>query len=106
MNDIEEQPSRAFEYLSLAIELDDKHPDYFYERSKSSYNLLDHQAARDDINMALYLDHHSGDYYALRGQIKMKMGNKAEDYCYDFKRAMEWGTSYNLKRIMKKSCSD
>ena len=106
MNDIEEQYSRAFEYLSLAIELDDTHPEYYYERSKSSYHLLDQQAARDDINMALYLDHHSGDYYALRGQIKMKMGNNAEDYCYDFERALEWGTSYNLKRTMKKSCSE
>lgn len=106
MNDIEKQSSRAFEYFNLAIELDDTNPMYFYQRSKSSYNLLDYQSARDDINMALYLDHHSGDYYALRGQIKMRMGNQAEDYCYDFKRAVEWGTSYNLKRIMKKSCQE
>ena len=106
MNDIEEQPSRAFEYFNLAIELDDTNPLYFYQRSKSSYNLMDYQLARDDINMALYLDHHSGDYYALRGQIKMKMGNPAADFCYDFKRAVEWGTSYNLKRIMKKSCQE
>ena len=106
MNDIEDQPSRAFEYFNLAIELDDTNPMYFYQRSKSSYNLLDYQLARDDINMALYLDHHSGDYYALRGQIKMKMGNPAADFCYDFKRAAEWGTSYNLKRIMKKSCQE
>ena len=106
MNDIEEQPSRAFEYFSLAIELDDTNPMYFYQRSKSSYNLMDYQSARDDINMALYLDHHSGDYYALRGKIKMKMGNPAADFCYDFKRAVEWGTSYNLKRIMKKSCQE
>ena len=106
MNDVEKQPSRAFEYFNLAIELDDTNPMYFYQRSKSSYNLMDYQSARDDINMALYLDHHSGDYYALRGQIKMKMGNPAADFCYDFKRAVEWGTSYNLKRIMKKSCQE
>ncbi len=106
MNDIEEQSSRAFEYFNLAIELDDTNPMYFYQRSKSSYNLMDYQSARDDINMALYLDHHSGNYYALRGQIKMKMGNTAADFCYDFKRAVEWGTSYNLKRIMKKSCQE
>ncbi len=106
MNDIEEQPSKAFEYLNLAIELDDTNPLYFYQRSKSSYNLMDYQSARDDINMALYLDHHSGDYYAFRGQIKMKMENPAADFCYDFKRALEWGTSYNLKRIMKKSCQE
>jgi len=106
MNDIEEQPSRGFEYFNLAIEQDDTNPLYFYHRSKSSYNLMDYQSARDDINMALYLDHHSGDCYALRGQIKMKMGNPAADFCYDFKRAIEWGTSYNLKRIMKKSCQE
>jgi tetratricopeptide (TPR) repeat protein len=106
MNDIEEQPSRAFEYFSLAIEQEDTNPLYFYQRSKSSYNLLDYQSARDDINMALYLDHHSGDFYALRGQIKMKMGNPAADFCYDFKRALEWGTTNNLKRIMKKSCQE
>ena len=106
MNDIEEQPSRAFEYFSLAIEQEDTNPLYFYQRSKSSYNLMDYQSARDDINMALYLDHHSGDCYALRGQIKMKMGNPAADYCYDFKRALEWGTTYNLKRIIKKSCQE
>lgn len=106
MNDIEEQPSRAFEYFSLAIEQEDTNPLYFYQRSKSSYNLMDYQSARDDINMALYLDHHSGDSYALRGQIKMKMGNPAADYCYDFKRAVEWGSSYNLKRIIKKSCRE
>ena len=106
MNDIEEQPSRAFEYFNLAIELDDTNPLYFYQRSKSSYNLMDYQSARGDINMALYLDHHSGNYYALRGQIKMKMGTPAADFCYDFKRAVEWGTSYNLKRIMKKSCQE
>ncbi len=106
MNDVEKQPSKAFEYFNLAIELDDTNPLYFYQRSKSSYNLMDYQSARDDINMALYLDHHSGDYYALRGQIKMKMGTPAADFCYDFKRAVEWGTSYNLKRIMKKSCQE
>jgi tetratricopeptide (TPR) repeat protein len=106
MNDIKEQPSKAFEYFNLAIEQDDTSPMYFYQRSKSSYNLMDYQSARDDINIALYLDHHSGDSYALRGQIKMKMGNPAEDFCYDFKRALEWGTSYNLKRIMKKSCQE
>lgn len=106
MNDIEEQPSKAYEYLNLAIELDDTNPLYFYQRSKSSYNLMDYQSARDDINMALYLDHHSGDYYAFRGQIKMKMENPAADFCYDFKRALEWGTSYNLKRVMKKSCQE
>jgi len=106
MNEVEEQPSRAFEYFNLAIEQDDTNPMYFYQRSKSSYNLLDYQSARDDINMALYLDHHSGDCYALRGQIKMKMGNPAEDFCHDFNRALEWGTSYNLKRTMKKSCQD
>jgi tetratricopeptide (TPR) repeat protein len=104
MNDVEEQPTRAFEYFNLAIELDDTNPMYFYQRSRSSYQLMDYQMARDDINMALYLDHHSGDYYALRGQIKMKMGNQPADYCYDFQRALEWGTDYNLKRIMKKSC--
>ena len=106
MNDIEEQFSRAFEYFSLAIEQDDTNPMYFYQRSKSSYNLMDYQSSRDDINMALYLDHHSGDCYALRGQIKMKMGNSNADFCYDFKRALEWGTNYNLKRIMKKSCQE
>ena len=106
MNDIEEQPSRAYEYLNLAIDLDDTKPMYFYQRSKSSYNLMDYQSARDDINMALYLDHHSGDFYALRGQIKMKVGSPAADYCHDFKQAIEWGTSYNLKRIMKKSCPE
>jgi tetratricopeptide (TPR) repeat protein len=106
MNDVEEQPSRAFEYLNLAIDLDDTNPTYFYQRSKSSYKLMDYQKARDDINMALYLNHHSGDFYALRGQIKMKMGSAVADYCYDFKRAVEWGTSYNLKRIMKKSCRE
>jgi tetratricopeptide (TPR) repeat protein len=106
MNDIEELPSRAFEYFSLAIELDKNNPLYFYQRSKTSYNLLDYQAARDDINMALYLDHHSGDFYALRGQIKMKMEAPAADYCHDFNRALEWGTTHNLKRIMKKSCQE
>jgi tetratricopeptide (TPR) repeat protein len=104
MTDIGEQPARAHEYFSLAIELDDSNPLYFYHRSKSSYELMDYQAARDDINLALYLDHHSGDHYALRGQIKMKMGSQAGDYCLDFKRALEWGTSYNLKRVMKKDC--
>jgi tetratricopeptide (TPR) repeat protein len=106
MNDIEEQPSRAYEYLNLAIELDDTKPEYFYQRSRASYNLIDLQSARDDVNMALYLDHHSGDFYALRGQIKMKVGSPAADYCHDFRRAIEWGTSYNLKRIMKKSCPE
>jgi tetratricopeptide (TPR) repeat protein len=104
MSEVEEQPARAFEYFDLAIELEDTNPMYFYHRSKSSYDLMDYQAARDDINMALYLDHHSGDCYALRGHIKMKMGSQAEDFCHDFKRAEEWGTSYNLKRIVKKNC--
>ena len=106
MIDIEEQSSKAFEYFDLAIGLDATNPSYFYQRSKSSFNLMDYQSARDDINMALYLDHHSGDNYALRGQIKMKMGTPAADFCYDFKRALEWGTTFNLKRIMKKSCQE
>lgn len=104
MSDIEEQPARAQEYFSLAIEQDDTNPLYFFHRSKSSLELRDYQAARDDINLALYMDHHSGDYYALRGHIKMQMGSQAEDYCLDFRRALEWGTSYNLKRILKKYC--
>jgi tetratricopeptide (TPR) repeat protein len=104
MTDVEEQPARALEYFSLAIELDETNPLYFFHRSKSSFELMEYQAARDDINMALYLDHHSGDNYALRGHIKMKMGSQAEDYCHDFKRALEWGTSYKLKRILKKYC--
>lgn len=106
MIDYEEQFSRAYEYFDLAIGLDDSKPIYFYQRSKASYNLRDYQPARDDINMALYLDHHSGDCYALRGQIKMKMGSPDSDSCYDFKRALEWGTAYNLRRIMKKTCKD
>jgi len=106
MIDIEDQPSKAYEYFNLAIELDDTSPMYFYHRSESSYNLMDYQSARDDINMALYLDHHSGDFYALRGQIKMKMGSPAADFCHDFKQALEWGTSYNLKRMMKKTCQE
>ncbi len=106
MIDYEEQFSRAYEYFDLAIGQDDSQPVYFYQRSRASYNLMDYQTARDDINMALYLDHHSGDCYALRGQIKMKMGSPDSDFCYDFKRALEWGTTYNLKRIMKKTCKD
>ena len=104
MSNVKEQPARAFEYFHLAIELEDANPLYFYHRSKASYDLMDYQSARDDINMALYLDHHSGDCYALRGHIKMKMGSPVKDICHDFLRAEEWGTSYNLKRIMKKTC--
>jgi tetratricopeptide (TPR) repeat protein len=106
MNDVEDQPFRSFEYFNLAIELDDTNPMYFYYRSNSSYQLMNYQSARDDINLALYLDNHKGDYYALRGQIKMKMGSPAADFCHDFKRALERGTNYNLKRIMKKSCQE
>jgi tetratricopeptide (TPR) repeat protein len=106
MSDTEEQSAKAVEYFSLAIKLEDTNPLYYYNRSKSSYDLLDYQAARDDINMALYLDHHSGDSYALRGLIKMKMDGQAEDFCRDFKRALEWGTGYKLKGIMKKNCRE
>ncbi|KPL12742.1 MAG: hypothetical protein AMS26_16445 [Bacteroides sp. SM23_62] len=106
MNEVEDQSSRAYEYFSLAIELDDQNPMYYYQRSKSSYNLMDYPAARDDINSALYLNHHAGDFYAMRGQIKMKIGSQAADFCHDFRQAMEWGTSKNLKRIMKKYCQE
>ncbi len=106
MNDHQDQPSRAYEYFNHAIELDDKNPLYYFERSKSSYNLMDYPTARDDVNTALYLNHYNGDFYALRGYIKMKMGSPSPDYCHDFNQAEEWGNTYNLKRIMKKSCQE
>jgi len=104
MNDVKEQPSRAYEYLNLAIELDEQNPDYYYERSKSAYEMMDYQAALDDINMTLSYNHRKGDFYALRGHIKIKLGNPSEDFCQDYHKAVEWGTSYNLKRILRKSC--
>ncbi len=50
MNEHEDQPAKAYDYFSLAIELDDKNPLYYYQRSKSSFSLMDFPAARDDIN--------------------------------------------------------
>lgn len=104
MNDIRDQPSTAYEYMSNAIELDAQNADYYYERAKASYNMLNYLAAKDDINIALLKDHREGNFYALRGQIKMKLEDSADDFCQDFRQALEWGTSYNLARIMKKSC--
>ena len=104
MNDILNQPSTAHEYMNNAIELDDQNPGYYYERARASYGMLNYQAAKDDINMALLKDQTIGDYYALRGQIKMKLDDSPDDFCQDFRQALDRGTSYNLKRIMKKAC--
>lgn len=104
MNDFLKQPTMARQYMTLAIELDKNNEMYFYERSKAAFKMMDYEEARNDINTALLLGHREGDFYALRGNIKMKNGDPAEDYCPDFKKAIEWGTSYNLKRILKKSC--
>ena len=104
MNDLKKQPSMACEYLNQAIELDVQNAYYYYERSKSFYQMLNYQAARDDIKMALLYNHRDGDFYALRGDIKMKLENPSEDFCRDYQKAIELGTSYSLKRILKKSC--
>ncbi len=104
MNDFLKQPAMAQEYMNHAINLDDSHAKYYYERSKAAFKMMNYQEARDDVNRAMQKDHTKGDYYALRGNIKMKTNRPAEDYCPDYKKAMEWGTSYNLKRIMKKTC--
>jgi tetratricopeptide (TPR) repeat protein len=104
MNDFLKQPAMAREYMNLAINLDESNGAYYYERSRAAYQMMDYVEARDDINRALQLDRSKGDYYAMRGNIKMKTGNPAQDYCPDFNKAVEWGTSYNLKRILKKSC--
>ncbi|MFC2098895.1 tetratricopeptide repeat protein [Bacteroidota bacterium] len=105
MNDHIKQPAMAREYLNNAIELDDYHARYFYERSKAAYKMLDYNEALEDINTAIQLDHRKGDFYALRGNIKINLGDKKDVYCPDFRKAIEWGTSYNLKRVMKKFCS-
>lgn len=104
MNDFLKQPAMAREYMNHGIELDEYNTLYFYERSKAAYKMMIYEEARNDINRALQLDHRRGDFYALRGNIKIKMGNPAGDSCPDFKKAIEWGTSYNLKRIIKRSC--
>jgi tetratricopeptide (TPR) repeat protein len=104
MNDVQDQPSRANEYLNNAIELDNQNGDYYFERSKSLYEMNSYEAALNDINLALELNHRKGDFYALRGHIKMKLGNSTDDCCKDYYSAVEWGTSYNLKRILKKTC--
>ncbi len=104
MNDFLKQAAMAQEYMNHAIELDDSHASYFYERSKAAFKMLNYQEARDDVNRALQKDYTKGDFYALRGNIKMKTGRPVDDYCPDYKRAVEWGTSYNLKRVLKKSC--
>ncbi|MFC2116945.1 tetratricopeptide repeat protein, partial [Bacteroidota bacterium] len=106
MNDFLKQPSMAREYLNHGIDLDQYNALYFYERSEAAFKMLNYQEARNDINRALQLNHRKGDFYALRGNVKMKMGNSSDDYCPDFKKAIEWGTSYNLKRTIKKSCSE
>ncbi len=104
MNDHIKQSAMAREYLNNAIGLDENNALYFYERSKASYRMMDYEGARDDINKALQIDHRKGDFYAQRGNVKMKLGSKTDDFCADFNKALEWGTTYNLKRIMKKSC--
>ena len=104
MNDFLKQPAMAQEYMNLAIELDESNAKYFYERSKARHKMMNNDAALDDINRAMQLDHSKGDFYALSGTIKMKNGNPVEEFCPDFRKAIEWGTSYNLKRIMKKTC--
>jgi tetratricopeptide (TPR) repeat protein len=105
MNDFLKQPAMAQEYMNHAIRLDDSQARYYYERSKAAYKMINYQEARDDINLALQKDHTQGDFYALRGNIKMKTDRPVDDYCPDFKKAVEWGTSYNLKRIMRKTCN-
>jgi tetratricopeptide (TPR) repeat protein len=103
-NDYLKQPAMAREYMNHAINLVDNVELYYFERSKAAYRMMNYQEARDDINKALLLDPTRGDFYAMRGNIKMKTGRPAEDYCPDFTKAVERGTSYNLKRILKRSC--
>jgi tetratricopeptide (TPR) repeat protein len=105
MNDGLKQPTMAREYLDLAIRLDENNELYYYERAKAAFRLMDYEEARSDINRALMLDHRKGDFYALRGNIKMKTGDPPEESCPDFRKAVEWGSSFNLKRIMKKTCN-
>jgi len=104
MNDFLKQPAMAQEYMNHAIGLDDSQASYYYVRSKAAFKMMNYQEARDDVNRALQKDYTKGDFYALRGNIKMKTGRPSDDYCPDYKKAVEWGTGYNLKRVLKKSC--
>lgn len=104
MNDFLKEPAIAREYMNYAIGLEKNSARFYYERSKAAYQMMDYQEARDDINRALLLDHRKGDYYVLRGYIKMKTGNDPDDFCADFRKAVEWGTAQNLKRVLKRSC--
>ncbi len=106
MNDFLKQPAMAREYLNHAIRLDGSKGIYYFERARADYKLMNYEAARDDVNLALQLEHRKGDFYALRGNVKIKLGSPPEEACQDFKKAQEWGTAQNLKRIMKKSCPD
>ncbi len=104
MNNVRKQYSLAYEYLSRSLELDNRNADCYYQRAESSYEMLNYRAAMDDINMAILHNHREGDFYALRGFIGTELGSPADDACRDFREALEWGTGYNLKKAIRKTC--
>ncbi|KPK84588.1 MAG: hypothetical protein AMS27_09465 [Bacteroides sp. SM23_62_1] len=106
-NDVQEQPEMGYEYLSQAIELNPWDPVNYYERAWSSYDLLDYEAAMEDVKKAIELDNRNGDFYTLRAMIGL-FGELESgfDYCEDFRKAEELGTVYKLSKYIKKYCKE
>lgn len=104
-NDLLGQPEKSYEYLNLAIELDPQNPIYYLQRAWASYNLYDFEPAIVDLEHAIELDNKNGDFYTLRALIVLDSELKTEyDYCEDFRRAMELGTTYNVERYISRYC--
>ena len=106
-NDVQEQPEMGYEYLSQAIELNPRDPVSYYERARSSYDLLDYETALNDVEKAIELDNRNGDFYTLRAMMVLFGEIESEyDYCEDFRKAEELGTAYKLKRYIRKYCRE
>jgi len=106
-NDVQEQPEMGYEYLSQAIELNPRDPVSYYERARSSYDLLDYETTLYDIEKAIELDNRNGDFYTLRAMMVLFGEIESEyDYCEDFRKAGELGTVYKLNKYIKKYCKE
>ena len=104
-NDVVDQPSMGYEYFTTAIELDPWEPDYLYERAWCLYELGDYEFAMEDLEQAMEMNNTNGDYYTLRGYLVLYGDLETEyNYCQDFRRAEELGTTYKLQNLIKKNC--
>ena len=103
-NYLKNLPQQGYDYMTNALRLDDSEAEYYYQRAKSSYELTDYVKGMEDVQKALKMYRGNGNFYALRGMLRLKLKYEDDQICEDFNKAYELGTFYRIKKEYKRHC--